>query len=158
MKSISPFLWFDNNVGEAIELYSSVFPDVVVHSINRGPDGNVYSAEFDVAGQHLRALNGGPHFTFNEAISLFVECDDQAEVDRFWDALIANGGQSSQCGWLKDPFGLSWQIVPTQFLTMMSDPDPEKVQRVMAAMLTMGKLDVAGLQAAYDGGNGPSPG
>jgi len=151
VKSISPFLWFDNNIGEAIDLYTSVFPDVVVHGINRGPDGTVFSAEFDVAGQHLRALNGGPHFTFNEAISFFVECDDQAEVDRFWDALIANGGQPSQCGWLKDPFGLSWQIIPTQFLTMMSDPDSEKVQRVMAAMQTMGKLDVSGLQAAYDG-------
>lgn len=151
MRSITPFLWFDDNLEEAIEFYSSVFPDGKVHSITAMPDGKVLVADFELAGQQFKGLNGGPHFRFNEAFSLFVECEDQDEVDRFWDALTADGGEESQCGWLKDKFGLSWQIIPVEFLDMVSVGDPEQVQRVMAAMQTMRKLEVAPLRAAYDG-------
>jgi len=151
MKSITPFLWFDDNLEEAIELYSSLFPGATVHGINRSPEGTVFSADFELAGQQFKALNGGPAHAFTEAFSLFVECEDQAEVDRLWDALTANGGEESQCGWLKDRFGLSWQIIPTAFGELMSTGGPEQVQRVVAAMMTMQKLDVAALRAAHAG-------
>lgn len=151
MRSITPFLWFDDNLEEAIEFYSSVFPGGKVHSTTAMPDGKVLVADFELAGQQFKGLNGGPQFRFNEAFSLFVECEDQEEVDRFWDALTADGGEESQCGWLKDRFGLSWQIIPVEFLQMVSDGDPEQVQRVMAAMQTMRKLEVAPLRAAYKG-------
>jgi predicted 3-demethylubiquinone-9 3-methyltransferase (glyoxalase superfamily) len=151
MKTITPFLWFDNNLEEAIDLYSSLFPAAKVHGISRGPDGQAFSADFELAGQAFKALNGGPQFPFTEAVSFFVECDDQAEVDHYWSALAAGGGEPGRCGWLKDRFGLSWQIVPTQFLEMMSTGSPEQAGRVMVALQAMGKLDVAGLRAAYDG-------
>jgi predicted 3-demethylubiquinone-9 3-methyltransferase (glyoxalase superfamily) len=151
MKSITPFLWFDNNLEAAIDLYTSLLPDAKVHGVNRGPDGTVFSADFELAGQAFKALNGGPQFPFTEAVSFFVEVDDQDEVDHYWDALTADGGQPGKCGWLKDRFGLSWQIVPTQFLEMMTTGNPEQVGRTLAAMQTMTKFDVAGLQAAYAG-------
>jgi predicted 3-demethylubiquinone-9 3-methyltransferase (glyoxalase superfamily) len=151
MKSITPFLWFDNNLEEAIDLYTSLFADAKVHGVNRGPDGTVFTADFQLAGQDFKALNGGPQFPFTEAVSFFVECDDQDEVDHYWAALTADGGQPGNCGWLKDRFGLSWQIVPTQFLQMMTTGSPEQAGRTLAAMQTMTKFDVAALQAAYDG-------
>ena len=151
MTTITPFLWFDDDLEEAIEFYSSVFPDAKVHGMNRSPDGTVFTAEFELAGQQFKGLNGGPHFRFTEAISLFVECEDQEEVDRYWAALTAGGGEESRCGWLKDKYGLSWQIIPRQFMEMVSTGNPEQVQRVMAAMQTMIKLDVPALRAAYDG-------
>ncbi|MEZ5143652.1 MAG: VOC family protein [Acidimicrobiales bacterium] len=151
MAVITPFLWFDDDLEEAIELYASVFDDVVVHDVSRNPDGSAFIAEVEIAGQRLKLLNGGPAFRFNEAFSLFVECDGQAEVDRCWDALTADGGEESQCGWLKDRFGLSWQIVPRQFGELMAAGDAEQAARVMAAMRTMTRFDVAALQAAFDG-------
>jgi predicted 3-demethylubiquinone-9 3-methyltransferase (glyoxalase superfamily) len=151
MKTITPFLWFDDNLEEAMEFYATVFPDVVVGYINRGPDGKIFTAEFSVAGYQFKALNGGPQFQFTEAISFFVECDDQDEVDRYWNALTANGGTESMCGWLKDRYGLSWQIIPVQFMQMATTGEPDQVQRMMAAMLTMHKMDVAGLRAAWEG-------
>ncbi len=151
MRSITPFLWFDDNLEEAIDLYSSIFPDAKVHGLNRLPDGKVLTADFELAGHRFRGLNGGPHFHFNEAISLVIEVDSQDEVDRYWNALTANGGEEGMCGWLKDRFGLSWQVVPSEFLEMASDADPEKVGRVMGAMQTMQKFDIAGLRTAYEG-------
>lgn len=149
MRSITPFLWYDHDLDEVLAHYREVFDDVVVHATTTLPDGNTMVAEFELAGQRFQAINGGPHFHHTEAFSIVVECDDQAEVDRYWSALTADGGEESMCGWLKDRFGLSWQIVPTQFLEMIRDPDPERVGRVMAAMQDMRKLDVAALQAAY---------
>lgn len=151
MPTVRPCLWFDNNLEEAMAFYAGVFPEVKVTSINRLPGGDVVTAEFEIAGQPMMALNGGPQFTFNEAVSFFVSCDDQAEVDRYWALLTADGGEESMCGWLKDRFGLSWQIVPRAFERMMSGDDPEKVQRMVNAMLQMRKLDIAELSRAYNG-------
>jgi len=154
---ITPFLWYDNNVEEAMELYESVFPDFRVGNIVRngqggpGPEGSVMMATFEVAGQQLMALNGGPQFPFTEAFSLFVSVETQEQVDHLWEALTADGGEESQCGWLKDKFGLSWQIVPTALTELMSSPDREASGRVVAAMLEMRKIDIAALQAAHDG-------
>ena len=151
MTTITPFLWFDDSLEEAIDFYSSIFPDAKVHNINRNSDGTAFIAEFELAGQQLIGLNGGPHFTFTEAISLFISCDDQAEVDRCWDALLADGGEPSQCGWLKDKYGLSWQVVPKQLMTLMSTANPQQAERVNTAVRGMVKLDVAELEAAYRG-------
>jgi predicted 3-demethylubiquinone-9 3-methyltransferase (glyoxalase superfamily) len=151
MKSITPFLWFDDKLEEAIDFYISVFPDAKVHGINRGPDGKAFTADFELAGQAFKGLNGGPQFPFTEAVSFFVECDGQDEVDHYWDVLTAGGGEHGPCGWLKDRFGLSWQIVPSRFLELMFTGTPEQQGRCMAAMQTMSKLDVAALQAAHDG-------
>jgi predicted 3-demethylubiquinone-9 3-methyltransferase (glyoxalase superfamily) len=152
-----PFLWFNGQVEEAVTFYSSVFPDSKVQSLERYPEGSpggvagqVMMASFSLNGQDVMALNGGPHYELSPAFSFFVSCEDQDEVDRYWDALV-EGGEPSQCGWLVDRFGLSWQIVPTALGRLMSDPDPVRAGRVMQAMLAMVKLDVAGLQAAYDG-------
>lgn len=146
----SPFLMFNDQLGPAIELYTSIFPDSKVISVTRGGDsGPVLSAEFVVGGQRFLAYNGGPHFKFSDAFSIFVRCEDQAEVDRYWDALVQAGARPVQCGWITDPFGLSWQIIPKRFLELMSDPDPRKAQAVMAAMLQMQKLDVATLEKAH---------
>jgi len=150
MSTITPCLWFDNNIQEAIDHYQDVFPNTRVDSVNRSPDGGIFTAEFEIEGQRFMALNGGPQFSFTEAISFFVVCETQAEVDRYWDMLTSNGGEESQCGWLKDRFGLSWQIVPRAFMEMMQGP-PEKSQRAMNAMLQMRKLDVPTLRQAYDG-------
>ncbi|HEX2806093.1 MAG TPA: VOC family protein [Kineosporiaceae bacterium] len=151
MKAVTPFLWFNDDLEPAVEFYMSIFPGAKVHSMNRMPDGRVFSADFELAGQSVKGLNGGPHFAHTEAFSFFVECDDQDEVDRYWTALTADGGQEGQCGWLKDRFGLSWQIVPTEFLTLVSQGSPEQVGRVMTVMQTMRKLDLPALRAAHAG-------
>lgn len=146
----SPFLMFNDQLGAAIELYTSIFPDSKVLSKMQGGDGGpMVSAEFVVGGQRFMAYNGGPHFKFSEAFSILIHCEDQEEVDRYWDALVNAGSTPVQCGWITDPFGLSWQIVPKRFLELVADPDPRKVQAVVAAMLTMVKLEVAALEKAY---------
>jgi predicted 3-demethylubiquinone-9 3-methyltransferase (glyoxalase superfamily) len=157
MQKIRPFLWFDKEAEEAANLYVSIFKNSLVTDVTRcggpgpGQVGSVVSIAFILNGQEFIALNGGPHFRFTEAISMFVTCEDQAEADYFWDKLIAGGGQPSQCGWLKDRFGLSWQIVPAVLITLLQDSDPEKSARVMQAMLQMVKLDIAALKQAHAG-------
>ena len=149
-------LWFDTQAEEAATFYTGIFKDAKLGAVHRsteagpGPVGSVVLAEFELNGQKFSALNGGPQFTFNEAISIVVPCADQAEVDYYWDRLSA-GGQEVACGWLKDRYGLSWQVVPAVFFEMVSDPDPEKAGRVMKAMFTMTKFDIAGLEKAYAG-------
>jgi predicted 3-demethylubiquinone-9 3-methyltransferase (glyoxalase superfamily) len=151
MKKITPFLWFDTQAEEAMNFYVSLFKNSKVNNISRGPDGRAFIVSFELDGQEFMGLNAGPQFKFNEAVSMYVDCADQAEVDYFWDALIADGGEESQCGWLKDKYGLSWQIVPRQLTELMGDPDPVKSQRVMDAMLKMQKIIVADLQKAHEG-------
>ncbi len=151
MKKITPFLWFDTQAEEAMNFYVSLFKNSKVKDISRGPDGRAFIVSFELDGQEFMGLNAGPQFKFNEAVSMYVDCEDQAEVDHFWNALTADGGEESQCGWLKDKYGLSWQIVPKQLTELMGDPDPEKSQRVMDAMLKMQKIIVADLQKAYGG-------
>jgi len=157
MQKIRPFLWFDKEAEEATNFYISVFKNSRVLEVARygaagpGPAGSVMTVTFVLDGQEFIALNGGPHFRFTEAVSLFVTCEDQAEVDYFWDKLMAGGGQPVECGWLKDRFGLSWQVVPAGLMTMLHDPDAARSERVMRAMLQMVKLDIAALQRAYDG-------
>lgn len=154
MPRISPFLWFDGQAEEAARLYVSLFPGSRIVSVSRygdagpGPKGSVMTVAFELDGRPFVALNGGPHFKFTEAVSFSVECQTQDEVDRYWDGLC-EGGQPGPCGWLKDRFGLSWQIVPVALGQMLGDPDPEKSRRVMQAMLQMRKLDIAGLRKAY---------
>ena len=153
---ITPFLWFDNQAEEAASFYVSLFPDSRVISVDRFDDPETGKrmalvATFELAGQRIMAMNAGPHFKLDEAFSFMVDCEDQAEVDRLWEALTAGGGAPSQCGWLKDRFGLSWQIIPRALPRLMSDPDPAKAKRVTAAMLKMQKIDVAALEAAYRG-------
>ena len=151
MQTITPFLWFDNNLEEALAFYTAIFKDSEILNFNRaGPDGPVFTATFRLNGQTFMALNGGPMYRFTEALSLFVSVETQAEVDHLWDSLSA-GGELQQCGWLKDKFGLSWQIVPTALGELMGDPDPAKSQRVMQAMLKMVKIDIQGLRDAHAG-------
>ena len=153
MPKITPFLWFDNNAEEAIHFYTSIFKNSKIGNVTRygdagpGPKGSVMSATFELEGQPFMALNGGPHFQFTEAISLFVSVDTQQEVDELWDKLSA-GGRKSQCGWLKDKFGLSWQIIPKALGELLGDKDPRKSQSVMKAMLQMDKIDIARLKEA----------
>jgi predicted 3-demethylubiquinone-9 3-methyltransferase (glyoxalase superfamily) len=160
MSKVTPFLWFTDQAEEAINFYVSVFTaaghqDSKLISLQRyGPEvpglgGKVLTAVFELAGQKLMAIDGGPEFKFTEAISLFVDCDSQGEVDFFWDKL-GEGGKPIQCGWLKDKYGLSWQIIPKVLGQLLSDPDPAKAQRVMAAMLKMKKIEIAGLTEAYN--------
>ena len=149
--TITPSLWFDDTLEDAIDLYSSIFPDTKTHAMMRGPDGTVFTAEFELAGQRFKGLNGGPMFPFTEAISITVECEDQDEVDRYWSALTADGGEGGQCGWLKDRFGLSWQVAPKGMAEMFADADPSRASRAMQAMFTMKKLDIAALERAADG-------
>jgi predicted 3-demethylubiquinone-9 3-methyltransferase (glyoxalase superfamily) len=156
MQKISPFLWFDNQAEEAMNFYVSIFKNSKIGSVMRygdagpGPKGSVMTASFELEGQQFTALNGGPHFKFTEAISFVVSCETQEEVNELWDKL-AEGGQTQQCGWLKDKFGLSWQIIPSALIELMSDPDPEKSQRAMEAMLQMTKIEIAELRQAYEG-------
>ncbi len=161
MQKITPFLWFDNNAEEAVNFYVSIFKNSRVGKVTRyneasskaagRPEGSVMTMEFQLEGQNFTAINGGPHFKFTEAISFVVDCETQEEVDYFWNKLTADGGQESQCAWLKDRYGLSWQIVPRVLIEMIGDKDPQKAQRVMEAMLQMKKIDIATLQRAYDG-------
>lgn len=143
MNRITPFLWFDHNAEEAVKFYTSVFENSKIIQISP------MVSTFELDGQRLMALNGGPHFQFNEAVSFYVNCETQKEVDYYWEKLLSGGGKESQCGWLKDRFGLSWQIVPKALGELMSDPDPVKSQRVLQAMLKMIKLDVEGLKRAH---------
>ena len=150
MPTITPFLWFDGRVAEAVRFYTTVFGDSAILEESPGPDGELFMARLRLAGQELVLLNGGPVYQLTPAFSLFVSVEGQDEVDRYWDALI-DGGEPSRCGWLVDRFGVSWQIVPTALGRLMGDPDRERAGRVTQAMLGMVKLDVAALQAAYDG-------
>jgi predicted 3-demethylubiquinone-9 3-methyltransferase (glyoxalase superfamily) len=154
-QKITPFLWFNDGAEEAVNLYTALFKDSKILSVTRypegspGPAGTVMTIQFTLLGQEYIALNGGPHFKFTEAISFVVNCKDQEEVDLYWNTLTTNGGEESMCGWCKDKFGLSWQIVPTILGEMMSDKDKEKSQNVMQAMLKMKKLDIEALKRAY---------
>jgi predicted 3-demethylubiquinone-9 3-methyltransferase (glyoxalase superfamily) len=161
MQKITPFLWFDHQAEEAAKFYTSVFENSKVGRILRydeasakaagGAVGSVLTIEFEIGGQKFTALNGGPEFKFNESISFVVNCDTQKEVDYFWEKLTAGGGQESHCGWLRDKFGVSWQIVPTVLIEMLHDKDSEKSERVMKAMLQMQKIDIKLLKEAYAG-------
>ncbi|WP_330328669.1 VOC family protein [Streptomyces sp. NBC_00536] len=151
-------LWFDDNAEAAADFYLSVFKDGkrgrVGHYNDAGPGepGSVMVVEFEINGQKFIGLNGGPMFTFSEAVSFQIHCEDQAEVDHYWAALTADGGEESQCGWLKDRFGLSWQVVPAEVIDLISDPDPEKAARASAAVYTMKKIDLAAVKKAHAGG------
>jgi predicted 3-demethylubiquinone-9 3-methyltransferase (glyoxalase superfamily) len=156
MQKITPFLWFDNNAEEAMTFYASIFKHAKIGAVTRygdagpGPKGTVMSGTFEIEGQTFMVLNGGPQFKFTEAISLYVSCETQEEVDELWEKLSA-GGSQGPCGWLKDKFGLSWQIIPTALARFLQSGDPARSQRVMRAMLQMQKLDIAGLKRAYEG-------
>lgn len=155
MQKITPFLWFDGKAEEAAKFYISIFKNSKIGRISRygeagpGPKGAAMSATFELDGQEFIALNGGPQFTFSPAISFFVNCETQEEVDEIWEKLC-EGGKKNRCGWLQDKFGVSWQVIPTALGKLMSDPDPEKSGRVMRAMLQMEKIDIRGLQQAYE--------
>jgi predicted 3-demethylubiquinone-9 3-methyltransferase (glyoxalase superfamily) len=157
MPRITPFLWFDNQAEEAANFYVSIFKNSKIVNISRygeagpGPKGSAMTAVFQLDGQEFMALNGGPHFKFTEAISFSVDCKSQQEVDEYWEKLTAGGGKPSQCGWLKDKYGLSWQIVPAVLGQLLADNDPQKSKRVMEAMLKMTKIDISGLKRAYEG-------
>lgn len=157
MPSITPCLWFNTEAGDAATFYTSVFPNSrILNTSHYGdagpmPAGTVLTVEFELDGKTFTALNGGPEFTFNEAVSFQISCKDQAEVDYYADNLTANGGEEGPCGWVKDRFGLSWQIVPEAMVALLTDPDPERAGRAMAAMMKMQRLDIAALRAAADG-------
>jgi len=158
MSKITPCLWFDGNAEEAAKFYVSLLPGSHIETVMRSPADNpstpagaVLVVDFTLAGQRFTALNGGPDFAFTEAVSFVIDCEDQAEVDRLWDALIAGGGSPSQCGWLKDRYGLSWQIIPRQLGEILGSPDAEGSRRAMEAMLKMTKIDVAELRRAFAG-------
>jgi predicted 3-demethylubiquinone-9 3-methyltransferase (glyoxalase superfamily) len=163
MQKITPFLWFDDQAEEAVKFYTSIFKNSKVGRILRygeeaakvsqtgRPVGSVLTIEFEIEGQKFTALNGGPQFKFNESVSFVVNCETQEEVDYFWEKLTRDGGQESACGWLKDKFGLSWQVVPRALIDMLQDKDPKKPERVMKAMLQMQKLDIKTLEEAYEG-------
>jgi predicted 3-demethylubiquinone-9 3-methyltransferase (glyoxalase superfamily) len=155
-QKITPFLWFDNNAEEAMNFYVAIFSNSKVLGVTRygetgpGPKGSVMTANFQLDGQEFVALNGGPMFKFTEAISFVVNCETQEEVDRYWEKLLAGGGTPQQCGWLKDKFGLSWQIVPSILTELVKDENSEKTQRVMKALMEMVKIDIAGLKRAAE--------
>ncbi len=157
MTKPTPFLWFDSNAEEAMNFYVSIFPNSKVLATTRygaggpGPAGTVMTAQFQLDGQDFVALNGGPMYKFNEAVSFSISCETQAEVDRFWEKLTSGGGEPGPCGWLKDRYGLSWQVVPTILPKLLSGSDPAKSGRAMAAMMKMSKLDGDALKRAYDG-------
>jgi len=158
MSKITPCLWFDGNAEEAAKFYVSLLPGSHIETVMRSPADNpstpagaVLVVDFTLAGQRFTALNGGPDFAFTEAVSFVIDCEDQAEVDRLWDALIAGGGSPSQCGWLKDRYGLSWQVIPRQLGEILGSPDAEGSRRAMEAMLKMTKIDVAELRRAFAG-------
>ncbi len=156
MQKITPFLWFDNQAEEAAHFYTSLFENSKIGKVSRYgknmplPEGTVMTISFELNGQVFNALNGGPEYKFTEAVSFLIDCEDQAEVDNLWDKLTADGGQPGPCGWLKDRYGLSWQIVPKALGEMMGDKDPVKAGRVAQAMMKMGKLDIEELKKAYN--------
>lgn len=155
MQKITPFLWFDNHAEEAVKFYTSIFKNSKIVSIMRygeagpGPKGTVMTVTFQLDGQEFVALNGGPHFKFTEAISFVINCKTQEEVDHFWGKL-SEGGEESRCGWLKDKYGVSWQVVPTALVEMLGDKDAEKSKRVMQAMVKMDKIEIKALKQAYE--------
>jgi len=155
IQKITPFLWFDHQAEEAATFYTSIFKNSKIETVTRygeagpGPKGSVMTIAFELDGQKFVALNGGPHYQFNPAISFVVNCEGQNEVDHYWEKLTA-GGKEIQCGWLVDKYGVSWQIVPKALIELLRDEDPARAQRVMKAMLQMKKIDIAGLKAAYD--------
>ncbi len=161
MKKIVPNLWFDTEAEEAAKLYTSVFPNSRILKVEKYPEGmeevtskpagSVMTVGFELDGNEFLALNGGPDFKFTEAVSFMYPCDNQEQVDEYWNKLTADGGEESMCGWLKDKFGMSWQIVPTQLNDYLTDPDPEKAQRATQAMLKMRKIDIAELEKAVNG-------
>ena len=157
MQKITPFLWFNDQAEEAMTFYTSIFKNSKKGQVRRygeagpGPAGSAMSAEFELDGQAFIALNGGPHFSFTPAVSFFVNCESQAEVDDFWEKLCAGGGKPQQCGWLTDKYGLSWQVVPSALGKMLQDKDPKKSASVMKAMMQMVKIDIGGLERAYAG-------
>jgi predicted 3-demethylubiquinone-9 3-methyltransferase (glyoxalase superfamily) len=158
MPKITPNLWFDGNAEEAANFYVSLLPDSHIENVWRSPADNpstpagaVLLVDFTVGGQRFTGINGGPQFAFTEAISFVIDCEDQAEVDRLWDKLTADGGEPGQCGWLKDRFGMSWQVVPRQLGELLGDPDRERAGRAMEAMLRMSKIDVEALRRAFEG-------
>ncbi len=152
MLSITPFLWFDTDLAEPIEFYTSIFPDAASPDVRRAADdGPIFTATIELCGQQLMLLNGGPiHAGFTEAISLFVRVETQEEIDDLWERLTTSGGEPGRCGWLKDRYGLSWQIVPSVLGALLGSPDRTRAQQAIDAMLQMGRLDIAALQAAYD--------
>jgi|SRR5262249_37163366 len=156
MPAISPMLWFDTQAEEAAKFYTSVFKNSKIRNVVRygdagpGPKGSVMVVDFELDGQRFTGLNGGPQFNFSEAVSFVIHCKTQEEVDDYWSKLTAGGGQESQCGWLKDKYGLSWQVIPDALIQMLSDPDPKRAKRVTEAMFTMKKLDIATAQKAYE--------
>jgi predicted 3-demethylubiquinone-9 3-methyltransferase (glyoxalase superfamily) len=156
-QTITTYLWFDGNAEEAVELYTSIFPSSRVTQVARwaeggpAPAGSVMNIAFELDGQAFIALNGGPQFRFTPAVSLFVSCESQAEVDAYWARFLGAGGKATACGWLEDRFGLSWQIIPTELVTLMSDPDPKRAGRVAQALMAMQKIDVAALRRAHAG-------
>lgn len=147
---ITPFLWYNGNIEEALNLYTSVFKNTKIYFANT-VEGKIMNAKFQLEGQDFMALDGGPHYSFTPAISMYVNCHNQEEVDYYWEKLIADGGKSSRCGWLVDKFGLSWQIIPSILGSLLGDPDPDKARRAMEAMLQMDKLDIQKLQEAHAG-------
>ena len=155
IQKITPYLWFNGNAEEAVEFYTSVFPDSRVTKVARwgdggpGAQGTVMSIAFELASQQFFALNGGPQYAFTPAVSLFVSCESQAEVDELWEKLLAGGGKPTACGWLEDRYGLSWQVIPTALVGLMSDPDPKASGRVAQALMRMQKIDLAVLQQAH---------
>jgi predicted 3-demethylubiquinone-9 3-methyltransferase (glyoxalase superfamily) len=157
VQKITPYLWFEDQAEQAAQLYSSIFPDGKILEVQRygdagpGPKGTAMVVTFQIAGLHFYALNGGLQHKFTEAISFLVTCESQQEVDRYWGRLTADGGEPGRCGWLKDRYGVSWQIIPTALTRLMSDPDLEKAGRVVQAMLQMGKIEIAGLERAHAG-------
>jgi len=150
VQKITPFLWFDGNAEEATNFYLSIFKNAKLLSVMPGPGGKAMGTTFELEGQKFHTLNGGPQYQFTPAISLFVSCETQEEVDDYWDKLLAGGGKPNRCGWLTDKYGLSWQIIPTALGRLLGDKDRAKAGRVMQAMLKMEKLDIKGLQQAYD--------
>jgi len=158
MSDVTPFLWFDDDAEEAIAFYTSLIPNSEVVSVGKYPDevpgmgGKVMHAHFRLSGRDYYAMDAGPQFPFTEAVSLYVSCKNQEEVDRYWAALTADGGQEQPCGWLKDRWGLSWQIVPDRLIELIRDPDPDRSHRAVEAMLSMTKIDIAAVERAADGG------
>lgn len=148
-QKVSTFIWYDGVAEEAARLYVSMFPDSKIASVMPGPDGKAMVVDFEIAGQRFQAFNGGPGQNFSEAISFVVHCDSQQEVDHFWNGLTAEGGKEIQCGWLRDRFGVRWQIVPTRFFELMGDKDPKKRAAVFEAMQKMTKFDIAALESAH---------
>lgn len=149
MQKITPFLWFDTQAEDAMNFYVSIFKNSKVTNVMHGPDGSVMSATFELDGEEFMALNAGPQFKFSEAVSFFIKCETQEEVDYFWEKL-SDGGEESMCGWVKDKFGLSWQVIPNALGELLNDPDAEKAQKVMNAMLKMHKINIAELRRAYE--------